>query len=562
MDAETKIIEKHSTEVRPDGFRSYGKIHHLGKEETDGILLGTCYIEEKIDGANTSIWMDAEGNIKCGSRTRILGEEEFNGFVPFVKSTPKIWEFLNAFPKYRLYGEWLCLSGDTVIKKVAGGKGAKGNFMTLREMYQYANQRSSDRNTSWWARYGMPSIYSLKTSTDRVLPNKIKKIEFTGNKEVWELTTREGFKIKSTKEHKILTQLGYIPLADLDIKLHVVAVTDLRSERTNIRNLGVGSRKILREQKKFISSKGKCRNCENTTSLELDHVDEDWANNDPCNWQVLCSQCHRSKSGFAQQRKKPHSKGYSYRFDQIKTIILKGVEDTYDIEMDGDESQANFVANNFIVHNCRHTIAYKETAYKKWYMFDIWNGDDHKYLPFEKVKEIADAWGLSTVPFIEKIENPSVEYLQTLAGKSVLGDRGEGIVIKNLDFVNKFGDVNFAKLVTESFKEDNAVTFGGNNKHSDTYYEVYVVNKYMTLARVQKVMNKIQPEINEKLDMKHIPRIMGTCFHDMMVEEIWQITKDVSVLNFKVLKRIADKKCKQIFVDIINDSISVADRKN
>jgi len=30
-------------------FKKYPKIHRLGKEETEGILEGTCYIQEKID---------------------------------------------------------------------------------------------------------------------------------------------------------------------------------------------------------------------------------------------------------------------------------------------------------------------------------------------------------------------------------------------------------------------------------------------------------------------------------------------------------------------------------
>lgn len=36
-------------------FKPYFKIHRLGKEETEGILIGECHVEEKIDGANTSI---------------------------------------------------------------------------------------------------------------------------------------------------------------------------------------------------------------------------------------------------------------------------------------------------------------------------------------------------------------------------------------------------------------------------------------------------------------------------------------------------------------------------
>lgn len=122
----------------------------------------------------------------------------------------------------------------------------------------------------------------------------------------------------------------------------------------------------------------------------------------------------------------------------------------------------------------------------------------------------------------------------------------------------QFGSHNYAKIVTESFKEDNGVTFGGNNKHSDSYSEMYVVNKYMTVARIEKVMNKIQPMIDKKLDLEHIPRISGTAYHDMLTEEIWEIQTKVQSLHFGTLKRIATKKAVAIYKEILSGDISVA----
>ncbi len=318
MEENTQLKKEEVVPYNPRAFFKYRKIQRLGKEETDGILEGTCHIQEKVDGANTSIWIDGNNVLCMGSRTRTLGDEEFNGFVPYVKRHDGIIELIAYHPEWRLYGEWLV----------------------------------------------------------------------------------------------------------------------------------------------------------------------------------------------------------------------------------------------------RHTISYKETAYKKWYMFDIFDGEKMKFLSIPEVNEIAEHFGIETVPYLGVYHNPTVDLLKSLMSSSAFGDRGEGIVIKNLEFVNKFGDLEYAKIVTESFKEDNGVTFGGNNKHSDSYWEMYVVNKYMTLARIQKIMSKIQPEIDRRLDMKHIPRIMGTAYHDMITEEAWEIANKVPVLDYKTLKRIADKKAKQIFVDILNEDISVADQKN
>lgn len=303
-----------------NGHRHYGKVHRLGKEETDGILVGDVAIQEKIDGANVSIWVTEDGKIEMGSRTRQLrGDETFNGFIPYVLAHTGIQALLTLHPSYRLYGEWLV----------------------------------------------------------------------------------------------------------------------------------------------------------------------------------------------------------------------------------------------------KHTIDYKATAYKKFYLFDIWvpdGGEEGHFLHQEQVASYAKEFGIDVVPMYTPITNPTLEQIDELVGKSEFGDRGEGVVLKNLTFKNGFGDMVYAKRVTESFKEDNGIVFGGNNKHSDTYWEMFVTNKYMTLERVQKILNKLQPEVNERLDMKHIPRIMGMAYHDMLTEEIWEIQAKVVALNFDALKRCCNKKSRQIFIDILNDSISVSDQ--
>lgn len=293
-------------------FIRYEKIHRLGKEETEGILDGTCYIQEKIDGANTSIWVE-DGEVKCGSRNNVL-ESGFNGFVDYVKNHEGINKLLKKHPEYRLFGEW-CV---------------------------------------------------------------------------------------------------------------------------------------------------------------------------------------------------------------------------------------------------RHTIQYNETAYKKFYLFDIMIKDsDFNEIP--QVYVTAEKYGIDTPKLFDVIEKPTVEQVMKYVGMSAIGEIGEGVVIKNFMFVNKFAQICYAKVVTEKFKEDNAICFGGNNKFSDTYWEMYVCNKYMTLQRVEKIMHKIEPTLDRKMDMQDIPRVMSTAFHDLITEEIWEIQKKVPSVNFKSLQRVCYKKAKQIYIDILNNSISVAD---
>jgi hypothetical protein len=158
-------------------------------------------------------------------------------------------------------------------------------------------------------------------------------------------------------------------------------------------------------------------------------------------------------------------------------------------------------------------------------------------------------------------ENLNLDQIKEMAGQSVLGEKGEGIVIKPVDFTNQFGDRTYAKYVTENFKEDNGVTFGGNNKHSDTYEEMYYVNKYVTLPRVQKILQKLE-SMEGKLSERHIPRVMETVLHDVIQEEGYTMAKELGKkgveFSYKNFNRIAGRKAKSIFLEILTGSISVA----
>lgn len=204
----------------------------------------------------------------------------------------------------------------------------------------------------------------------------------------------------------------------------------------------------------------------------------------------------------------------------------------------------------------RHTISYNETVYQNFYLFDILDND--QWLSPLEVEAMAKKFNLNHAYIFSVIENPKEDDVKEFVGISKLGDKGEGVVLKNPGFINRFGNRCYAKIVTQSFKEDNATVFGGNNKHSETYWEQYVVNKYLEIARVKKVMQKMEAKLDEKLDLKHTPIIANASYHDMLTEEIWDIQKKVLQINFSDLKRLSLKKSIRLYHDILNGHESVA----
>jgi len=208
----------------------------------------------------------------------------------------------------------------------------------------------------------------------------------------------------------------------------------------------------------------------------------------------------------------------------------------------------------------KHTITYNEEAYKKIYLFDIYSTTKDEFLEQATVEHSAKKMGLE-YPHIFATGKLTEEQIKEYVGKSTIAPAGEGVVLKAENFVNKYGDHVYAKVVHQKFKESNAIVFGGNNKHSETYWEMYVVNKYCTTARVRKIMQKLQAETDHRLDMKETPQVGGSCYHDLITEEAWEIVKKVPALDFKKLQGLCMRKFIQIYHDILNNSLSIADEE-
>lgn len=208
----------------------------------------------------------------------------------------------------------------------------------------------------------------------------------------------------------------------------------------------------------------------------------------------------------------------------------------------------------------KHTITYPDEAYRKIYLFDIYDTETGEFERQKIVEMAAEELGLE-YPHIFAEGKFTEEDIKEFVGKSAIAPAGEGVVLKAKEFVNTFGDKTYAKVVHQKFKESNAIVFGGNNKHSDTYWEMYIVNKYCTTGRVQKIMQKIQAETEKHLDMEHTSRVAGSCYHDMITEEIWEIQKKVPKVDFKKLQGFSMRKFIQIYHDILNNTLSVADKE-
>lgn len=203
----------------------------------------------------------------------------------------------------------------------------------------------------------------------------------------------------------------------------------------------------------------------------------------------------------------------------------------------------------------KHSINYTQDHYNKWYLFDVY--ENGEYWTQDKVGQLAKTLDVE-YPIVYGTGKFTLAELDAFVEQEWLGHKNEGVVIKPFDYVNKFGDRPYAKRVSQAFKEQNAIVFGGNDKHSDAYWEQYVTNKYCTIATLEKNLNKIAPEVG-RLGKEHTSRVANTCVHDTWTENAWEIFKKVPKLDFKKTQNLMMRKYIQLYHDKLDNSFSVAD---
>jgi len=194
---------------------------------------------------------------------------------------------------------------------------------------------------------------------------------------------------------------------------------------------------------------------------------------------------------------------------------------------------------------------YKQDAWRKFYVFDVYVSDEQPLL-YEEYKKILDQYEIEYIPPICILKNGSEENLYTAldkCGMFLVEDGkglGEGIVIKNYDWKNKYGRQTWAKLITSEFKMRHHIEMGAPIVSGSKLVEEDIVNEFVTEAFVLKEKVKIEVELGG-WESRHIPRLLGTVFYELIKEEMWNIVKKYKnpKINFGLLNKMTIDKTKK-----------------
>lgn len=202
---------------------------------------------------------------------------------------------------------------------------------------------------------------------------------------------------------------------------------------------------------------------------------------------------------------------------------------------------------------------YRDDAWRRFYVFDVCVDADNEtgleYLPYEVYQPLVAEFGLDYLAPIRIVKNGCLDdFIKCVNENNFLiadgNGVGEGVVIKNYDFYNRYRRQTWAKIVTSEFREKHHKEMGAPVS-ANRLVEEDIVDKFVTRAFVEKEYAKIV-NANDGWTSKMIPQLLSRVFHELITEEIWNILKAFKnpTINFKALNTMTIAQIKRIMPEI------------
>lgn len=220
------------------------------------------------------------------------------------------------------------------------------------------------------------------------------------------------------------------------------------------------------------------------------------------------------------------------------------------------DNQHLIVYGEFGVGRVAHIKDYDECAHDKLWIFDMYDTTKEHYVHPETVKSMCERLGLGewVIPFI-KVDNPTEEDIVKWANDnkfllSQANHAGEGMVIRNPDFCNKWGHYCIAKFVLDEFKQ-RMVSKGEKTSSKRTDCEQAIIDYYVTEAELSKAKAKVCLTLGleefDKKNGKSIGMYLNLVFNDAVLAEIADICKRYKrpVIDFQVLNNLCSVKARE-----------------
>ena len=202
---------------------------------------------------------------------------------------------------------------------------------------------------------------------------------------------------------------------------------------------------------------------------------------------------------------------------------------------------------------------YRDDTWRKFYIFDVCidkEDDGVEYISYDIYKPLLEEFNLDYIPPLAIIRNGSYDqFIHYLDKNNFLikdGEgSGEGVVIKNYNYHNKYGRQTWAKIVASEFKEKHTKVMGAPQIDNDYIIEEKITREFCTEAFIEKEFSKLANE-KDGFSSRYIPELLGRVWHELIIEESWNIIKAFKnpTINYKLLNNLVIKKVKEVKQEI------------
>ncbi|NEO13931.1 MULTISPECIES: DNA polymerase III subunit alpha [unclassified Moorena] len=200
-----------------------------------------------------------------------------------------------------------CLSGSTEIVDPATGR-----LVSLREI--------ASKSSYWLGR----KVFSLDLKTQKITQRPIIEIHPNGIRDVWEITTKTNRNIRATDDHLFYTTLGWKPLKEFTIGSPI----------------GLAKALPIRYSRELSNSKGKLTDNIIRLLSEVGNRERGTGNSGQELTKTVATPSLARHQGIADS---------DILWDEIVELKYLGQEEVFDLSI---AETHNFIANDFIAHNC------------------------------------------------------------------------------------------------------------------------------------------------------------------------------------------------------------------
>lgn len=210
----------------------------------------------------------------------------------------------------------------------------------------------------------------------------------------------------------------------------------------------------------------------------------------------------------------------------------------------------------------KHTIkTYSEEAWRKLYVFDVFEvGSEEsqsRYLSYDEYVPELEKFGIEYIPVLAILDHPSKENIVALAKENhylMPDDKniGEGIVVKNYGYRNKYGRTIWGKVIAEEFygtKEK----LRSKNHEIKSDFEAKVARDYITDAVIKKEYAKLKLERPDAKQNEMIGRVLNAVYTTFLKEDLADVVQKNKncTINFKYMKKQSDYRVKEVLADAL-----------